>query len=141
MRIHIIIPIEPDAQTRPRTATLNGHAMAYKSKKQRTREDNLRELLYQHPDRPAIPLDTPLKLGVRIVRSIPKSWSKRDKAAALAGELRPVSKPDLDNYLKHLKDVCNGVIWADDKQVVEYLPGTGKWYGELACWEITIEAA
>jgi len=35
--------------------------------------------------------------------------------------------------------VCKGVFWQDDKQVVEYLPGTGKYYGDPARWEIEIE--
>ena len=52
---------------------------------------------------------------------------------------RPTTKPDLDNLLKQFKDCAKGIFWEDDKQVVEYLPGTGKYYGSPARWEIVIE--
>lgn len=29
-------------------------------------------------------------------------------------------RADLDNLLKAIKDACNGIVWQDDKQVVEY---------------------
>ncbi|GIO33667.1 hypothetical protein J2TS6_48080 [Paenibacillus albilobatus] len=54
-----------------------------------------------------------------IYRSMPKSFSKRKATAAEAGELRPTTKPDVDNYLKGVKDALKGVIWKDDSQVVE----------------------
>lgn len=34
------------------------------------------------------------------------------------GELRPTTKPDVDNYVKGVKDGLNKVIWQDDSQVV-----------------------
>lgn len=48
---------------------------------------------------------------------VPRSWSRKVKAAALAGAIRPTVKPDLDNILK-LTDALNGVVWRDDAQVV-----------------------
>jgi Holliday junction resolvase RusA-like endonuclease len=139
--IHIVIPIDPKPQARPRTATINGHAMAYKGKKQRSREDVLRFFLFQHPNCPKEPLEGALKLGLRIVLGVPKSWPQKKRVEALCGELRPTSKPDLDNFIKFFKDVGNELLWKDDSCVVEYLPGTGKYYGEQPRWEITIEAA
>jgi Holliday junction resolvase RusA-like endonuclease len=58
---------------------------------------------------------------------------------ALAGEIRPATQPDLDNRIKNLKDVCQGVFWLDDRQVAEHRPGTGKYLGDLARGEIEIE--
>lgn len=49
----------------------------------------------------------------------PASWSKRRRAAALAGELRPTTKPDADNVIKAIADACNGVVWIDDKQITD----------------------
>jgi Holliday junction resolvase RusA-like endonuclease len=49
---------------------------------------------------------------------IPKGWSKRKHALALAGEIRPVTKPDWDNYAK-VCDALNSVVWIDDKQVID----------------------
>nr|WP_318837549.1 RusA family crossover junction endodeoxyribonuclease [Psychrobacillus glaciei] len=34
------------------------------------------------------------------------------------GELRPTTKPDVDNYVKGVKDGLNKVLWQDDSQVV-----------------------
>jgi len=50
---------------------------------------------------------------------IPKSWPKWKQAAARAGTLRPISKPDLDNIEKAVTDACNSIIYADDSQIVE----------------------
>ncbi len=66
-------------------------------------------------------------------------WGMENPTVMVAGKIRPTTKPDLDNCIKNLKDVCKGVFWQDDKQVVEYLPGTGKYYGDPARWEIEIE--
>lgn len=49
---------------------------------------------------------------------IPKSWSKRDHAAALVGDIMPTSKPDGDNYQKICGDGLNRVVWLDDSQIV-----------------------
>jgi Holliday junction resolvase RusA-like endonuclease len=94
--------------------------------------------MYEH--RPLEPLQGPLLLGVRAYLPIPKSKPKKWQAAAQAGEIRPISKPDTDNLIKQIKDCANRAMWGDDCQVVEYLPGTGKYYddGGGTRWEIEI---
>lgn len=59
----------------------------------------------------------PVLLKLMAIFPIPGTWSKKKRAAALAGAVRPTVKPDLDNILK-LTDALNGVVWVDDKQVV-----------------------
>lgn len=61
----------------------------------------------------------PLALQVDVVCNIPDSWSKRDKAAALAGTRLPTGKPDSDNLLKLIADSLNKVVWRDDSQLVD----------------------
>ena len=58
-------------------------------------------------------------LAVTMVAEFPvaSSWSKKKQAAALAGAVRPTSKPDADNLLKTL-DALNQVVWKDDAQIV-----------------------
>ena len=138
MKFTIVLPPQAQKRARSRAITSNGraYAMTYKAPGQRQQENKLMALMYQH--RPPQPLQGPLALGVKAYLPIPESKPKKFKAAALAGEIRPITKPDLDNVLKHFKDCCKGVFWEDDKQVVEYLPGTGKYYGYPARWEIEI---
>jgi Holliday junction resolvase RusA-like endonuclease len=64
------------------------------------------------------PLLGPLGLCVEIERAVPPSWSKKKRAAALAGEIKPTGKPDLDNVVKLLGDALNKIAWDDDSQIV-----------------------
>lgn len=127
------VAINPVGQMRARhrvIKTKDGRVFSHthKATEQESREETLAALLAKHV--PAEPLEGPLALGVRAVFAVPASWSKTKQAAALAGEIRPTSKPDLDNVIKHVKDVMTQMqFWRDDCQVVEYLPGTAKAYG------------
>lgn len=64
------------------------------------------------------PTENPVALLVHSFRPIPVSWSRRDQEAALAGGIRPTSKPDWDNHAK-VTDALNGIVWHDDSQVVD----------------------
>ncbi len=50
---------------------------------------------------------------------IPKSWSRRKRAQALAGLVYPLTRPDLDNYEKAVADALNGVVYVDDSQICD----------------------
>lgn len=65
------------------------------------------------------PTDKPVALLVHVYRPIAESWSKTDKAKALANALLPTSKPDGDNYLKFVQDSLNKICFLDDSQVVD----------------------
>lgn len=136
--IDIFIPILPKAQMRDRTAVVNGRAMNYKHKKQRTREDNLRELLYPRlPDHVLWPLKTAVTLRVAVALPIPASASKKQRQLMLEGEIRHVKKPDLDNLEKHLMDCCTGVLWEDDRQIDD--KRSRKYYSDEPGWHIRLE--
>lgn len=66
-----------------------------------------------------LPSENPLALLVHAYRQIPESWSKRDKAAARDGIIRPTARPDGDNYLKVAQDALNGICFKDDSQIVD----------------------
>lgn len=128
---------EPVAQGRPKFTTIVGHAMAYdpaksKSYKQMVRAEALKV-------RPAVPLEGALSLTVKVYRSIPKSFSKKKVAAAIKGDMRPITKPDLDNVIKGVKDSLKSVIWRDDSQVVD-LGESGKWYSDVPRIEVLVRA-
>ncbi|WP_144469044.1 RusA family crossover junction endodeoxyribonuclease, partial [Bacillus pumilus] len=69
--------------------------------------------------RPDQLLTGPLELKVKVYKSLLKSFSKKKAAEAERGELRPAKKPDVDNYIKGIKDGLNKVIWQDDSQIVD----------------------
>jgi Holliday junction resolvase RusA-like endonuclease len=133
----IALHITPVAQMRARHSVVAGHSRTYKDKKQRHAEEGMMALLAPH--QPAQPMTGPLLLGVRAYLPIPASKPKKWQAGALAGSIRPTTKPDLDNLIKHVKDCLTMLrFWGDDKQVVGYLPMTGKWYSDSPRWEIEI---
>ena len=65
------------------------------------------------------PLAGPLRVSVTASLAIPASWSNKKRDAALAGILRPVSRPDGDNYQKLAWDALNSIVWLDDAQIVD----------------------
>lgn len=95
-----------------------------------------------------VPPDVPLMLSARVFIEPPFDFAV-ELAALLVGHgrdpiefrRRPVGKPDLDNWIKLPMDALNGLVWTDDCQVVEFAPGTGKWYStnprlELSIWRL-----
>lgn len=82
------------------------------------------------------PLDGPLELSVTVERAVPASWSKKKRAAALAGEIGATGKPDLDNIIKLIGDSLNGIAWGDDSQIVNL--SVVRIYGERARAQIWV---
>ena len=64
------------------------------------------------------PLDGPVELCMTAFMPVPASWSKRKQAQALAGTVRPTSKPDASNILKNIEDGLRGICVHDDSQIV-----------------------
>lgn len=64
------------------------------------------------------PFDGPLTCSVEAFVPIPESWSAKKKAAAVAGDIAPTSKPDGDNYAKCVGDALNKICWLDDSQII-----------------------
>jgi Holliday junction resolvase RusA-like endonuclease len=60
----------------------------------------------------------PLCLTVISYRPLLASFTKQQRADALAGIKRPTSKPDWDNYGKIVSDALNCVVFCDDAQIV-----------------------
>lgn len=81
--------------------------------------------------------DKPVKVTIRIFKSIPKSWSKIKKEDAIKGKVVPAVKPDLDNYVKSILDASNGLLFDDDKQVIEI--SAVKTYAKMPYAELTVE--
>jgi Holliday junction resolvase RusA-like endonuclease len=63
-------------------------------------------------------LEGPLAVEIEIRMSIPASKPKKWQEAARRGDIRPIKKPDLDNFAKGV-DAWNLIVWQDDSQIVD----------------------
>lgn len=133
----LIIYGEPVAQGRPKFSTVNGFARAYDPEKSRDYKDYIR-LAAAEQLRGEKPLNGALALSVRVYRAIPKSMSKKCRTLAECGKIRPITKPDLDNYVKGIKDALKSVCWNDDSQIVAYKEPFGKYYSDTPRIEVEI---
>ena len=118
----VVIPMPPKSKGRPRFA--NGHA--YTPKETREYEEAVQKIVKTVI---SAPFTTSIRLTLHFFLDTPKSWSKRKTESALKGEIRPASRPDIDNLCKAIMDALNGGIgYNDDKQIVEL--HAYEWYGE-----------
>lgn len=134
MEINITVPGEPVPQGRPKFSTIGGHARAYDPKKSVDYKKLVARYAMQH--KPAQLLDGPLEVKILIFKPMLKSFSKKKSELAEARLLRPITKPDTDNYAKGPMDACKGIIWKDDGQVVDLR--ASKFYSGNPRLEITI---
>jgi Holliday junction resolvase RusA-like endonuclease len=65
------------------------------------------------------PIACPVRIVALVELPVPTSWSRARTAAALTGDIRPTTRPDLDNFLKSAMDSINSIVVADDSLVVE----------------------
>lgn len=68
-------------------------------------------------------LQGPLELRLVVFREIPQSFSKKKHKEAEDGQLFPIQRPDLDNYIKAALDGIGmkglpKIIFSDDAQIV-----------------------
>ena len=110
------IDIPPVAKGRPRFSNAGSYVKTYTPQKTKDHEELVGILTKQSWRKD--PIKGPVALTLTFYRPIPKSWSKRRKLAAENGEERPVTKPDLDNYIKSCIDGMNGILFKDDSQIV-----------------------
>lgn len=118
------VPGNPVPQSRPRF-TKNGHA--YEDKKVKTYKECVRTVAASKM-RGRPPMEGAVIASLKFLLPVPKSWSRKKRTGALAGEILPTSRPDTDNLTKTVLDACNGIIYADDSQIIHMT--AQKWYGE-----------
>lgn len=133
-RIIVTIPGAPVAKGRPR---MTRQGRAYTPAKTRAAEGYMRHAIAAQVGQPM--LQGALDVTVVAMLPIPASWSKRKRADAAAGILRPIGKPDGDNLAKSICDAANGLLWVDDGQIVCLT--VSKTYSEKPGTVLTVEAA
>ena len=85
---------------------------------------------------PSMFFEKPLRAEIEVFIKMPQSFSKNKKQRAIAGEIRPLIKPDVDNCTKNIFDALNGIVYPDDKQIVEL--SVAKYYSDTEFVKVRI---
>jgi len=104
------------AKERPRDGTF------HTPKKTRDYEEAVRNAASVAMHRAGLraPFAFPLKVVLEIRQAAPKSWSQSQQYLARQ-RLVFVLKRDMDNMEKAVMDACNGIVFKDDRQLVQVL--------------------
>ena len=132
--IRLTIPGKVVPQLRPKFARKGGFVQAYDPAKCKNYKDYVRRLAAQCYK--GKPIEGPIAVKILVHRHTPQSFGKTKMAMALAGALRPTTKPDLDNLCKGVVDALKGIVWRDDAQIVRL--EVEKWYSDNPRAEIEI---
>jgi Holliday junction resolvase RusA-like endonuclease len=120
IRVEIPGPPRGTARARTRIVTPSGgkaFASVYTDAKTRSEGGAVRMFAANAMNGRA-PLEGPLELRMTAYFPIPASWSGKKSIRALAGEIYPTGKPDMDNVYKMLADGMNKIVFRDDAQIV-----------------------
>lgn len=132
----IVFNIEPQQQERPRATGRGRFIRVYDPPKTAKFKRELKQLaMLEMQGR--IKYEKAISVTIRFYRKVQKSVSKIEHARRTEGHVRPIVKPDLDNYIKSTLDALNGVIWTDDATIVEL--NTSKWYADDPRIEIEVK--
>lgn len=113
----IIVLGKPEPQLRPRATRTKVGVRLYDPKKTTdyktlVRTSAMSQWKYGQ-------LEGALHVKIDVYRPIQKSDSKKRKKLKEQGIIRPVVTPDATNYGKIIEDGMNGIVWKDDKQIVD----------------------
>lgn len=116
--IKFTVPGKPQGKGRPRFARRGNFVKTYTPAETENYEALIKTRCAQAiGDIP--PIVGALVMKITAMYPIPQSWSKKKKAEALSGKLRPTTKPDADNIAKVVCDSLNEIAYRDDAQIVE----------------------
>lgn len=117
--IKIIVPGKPVPQGRPRFTRKGNFVSTYDPKPSADYKKRVKRFAskIQIDDL----LSGELEVEVLIFKETLKSFNKTKQIDAEARILRPITKPDADNYAKGILDALKGIVWKDDGQVVDLI--------------------
>lgn len=119
MEVRIIVPGQPEPQGRPRFSRKGRFVQTYDPPKSKQYKERVKYHAKKYA--PEILLQGELEIEVLVYKRNLKSFNKSQTVDAEAKLLRPISKPDIDNYAKGILDALKGIIWEDDGQVVDLI--------------------
>lgn len=119
MNIRFTVPGAPQGKARPRVMrTKSGQSRTYTPDKTVAYEELVRQRYLRAAGDSRFASDTALRIHISAFFGIPKSRTKKSKAAMASGTLRPMKTPDWDNIGKIVCDALNGLAYRDDAQIV-----------------------
>lgn len=121
-----VIEGNPRGQGRPRATVRGRHAAVYEAKEDTLYKNNITaQIVAQKPE---YIVDKPVFLTALFFLPRPKyHFDSKGAIKARFQDARPTGKPDLSNLIKGVEDALNGIVWADDSQIVHY-GNSGKYY-------------
>jgi Holliday junction resolvase RusA-like endonuclease len=119
------IELVPIPKGRPKFRRAGAGVIAYTPKTTREYEAEIRRQCSRWTNHL---IDGPVCMKVVFYLPIPKSWSKKNKELARAGQILPTKKPDFDNLVKALVDglipskgdPSNPGLLRDDNQITDF---------------------
>jgi Holliday junction resolvase RusA-like endonuclease len=118
VEINFVVPGQPVGKGRPKFARRGNFMTAYTPEKTASYE-NLVKVKAQEAMQERALVEGAVSVEIKLHVMIPESWSKKKQQAAISHHVLPTSKPDADNVIKGIFDALNGIVWRDDKQVVD----------------------
>jgi Holliday junction resolvase RusA-like endonuclease len=116
--IRFTVPGQPQGKGRPRIGRVGNHARMFTPAKTVAYEQSVSSAA--HAALSGTPLISgPVSVTMLVECAVPMSWPKKKRNQAIAGQIAPTTKPDIDNVVKAVLDGCNGALWRDDVQVVD----------------------
>lgn len=108
---------EPKGKGRPRFSKVGGFVKTYTDQKTRDYESLIskaaRTAMGETP-----PMEGAVSVSLYFRLPMPRATPKKRMVSLLDGSVRPTKRPDLDNLDKSVLDAMNGIVYADDSQVV-----------------------
>ena len=117
IQIFFTVP-QVSGKGRPRFARQGTFVKTYTDSKTLTYEKSIQTYAKQAMGSTS-PLIGAVAAYLHIGIPIPPSYSKTRRIACINGDERPTKKPDIDNIVKAVLDGMNGIVYLDDKQVVD----------------------
>lgn len=118
LSIKFTVPGEPKGKGRHRSRIATSGAgksfIANYAPAETVEYENLVRLVAHEAMRGAAPTSNPVSVTIDAYCSVPASWSLRKRGRALAGDVLPTGKPDLDNVEKAVLDGMNKIVFRDD---------------------------
>ncbi|ADE12159.1 RusA family crossover junction endodeoxyribonuclease [Sideroxydans lithotrophicus] len=133
--ITFTVPGTPVGKGRPKFARRGKFVTTYTPEKTASYE-NLVKLAAAKAMDGRQPIDGAAQVSIWLWVTPPASWSQKKQRQALAHEIFPTTKPDMDNVVKGIFDAMNEIVWQDDKQVIDL--SCYKRYSETARAEVKI---